>query len=309
MTFRPVSGCGRGRISRPREAELSRSGRTPFRVGRRRALVRFLTMLAGCLVAVAGSASCAGDALSADVVPQAVAATADPTVGALFAGPTTTTHQCTASVLSAGHGLLLTAAHCVTGIGAGMRFVPGYDGAAAELAPSGIWTVTKVWAAAGWLAREQPAYDFAVLKVEDKPVAGIWHSIDQVTGGHAVSLVGRTVHDVPGPSVGPVTVVAYNAGAGDTPVTCTVGGSADPVPDSFRCGGYSGGTSGAPWMQKGAVKDRPRLVGIVGGRHQGGCSDDVSYSPTFDSEMAQLLARAEQDLPGDDVPAPGGDGC
>lgn len=290
-----------------------RSG--PTHVGRRsqswrRAVavpVSAVAVLVTALAVPAASTVAAGDAPSADGGPQA--AVADPTVGALFADASMALHDCTASVLSAGHGLVLTAAHCVTGTGAGMRFMPGYNGTADEVAPNGTWTVTKAWAAEDWLSGEQPAHDFAVLKVQDQVVGGAWHSIEQVTGGHGVSLVGRTVNDVARPSVGPVTVVAYNAGAGDTAVTCTVGAPADPVPNSFRCGGYSGGTSGAPWMQKGAVKERPRLVGIIGGPHQGGCSDAVSYSPTFDGEMEQVLAKAEQDLPGDVLPAPGDDGC
>jgi hypothetical protein len=279
------------------------------RASRFRSLRGSLAVLAGALAVLVTSTFAAGEALSADAGPQATTAAADPTVGALFADASAATHDCTASVLSAGHGLLLTAAHCLRGTGAGMRFIPGYDGTATEPAPNGTWTVTKAWAAADWLTAQQPAHDFAVLKVADQPVGGVWHSIEQVTGGHSVSLVGRTVDDVAGPSVGPVTVVAYNAGAGDAAVTCTVGGLVEPVPDSFRCGGYSGGTSGGPWMQRGAVKGRPRLVGVIGGPHQGGCTDAVSYSPTFDGAMAQLLSRAEADVPGDVLPVPGADGC
>lgn len=290
---------------------MSQSSRTrPGLLSRRRWYgSRSLVVLAACLLMAVALMSWAGDAFPGGTGPQAVIAAADPTVGVVFTDPVAPTHQCTGSVLVAGHGLVLTAAHCLKGTGAGMRFIPGYDGAAAEPAPFGTWTVSKVWVAAGWLAAREPAHDFAILQVGDQPVGGEAHSIEQVTGGHVVSMLGRTVNDVVGPSLGPVTVVAYNAGSGDAPVTCTIGRAADPVPAAFGCGGFSGGTSGAPWMQKGAVKGPSRLVGIIGGPHQGGCSDSVSYSPTFDDQMVQVLARAEQDQPGDDVPAAGDDGC
>jgi hypothetical protein len=62
-------------------------------------------------------------------------------------------------------------------------------------------------------------------------------------------------------------------------------------------------------MQKGAVKAPTRLVGIIGGFQQGGCTDSVSYSPAFDNQMIDLLSRAVRNLPGDDVPPAGADGC
>lgn len=262
-----------------------------------------------CMLAAGMVALSAGEAFSAEAAPQAVTVPADPTVGPLFTDPTTAIHECTGTVLSAGAGLVLTAAHCLSGTGAGVRFIPGYDGTAADSTPFGVWTVSKVWAAAGWLAGQEPAHDFAIVKVSDQPVAGVSRSIGEVTGGHPISVVGKTVDDVAGPSLGPVTVIGYNAGVGDAPVLCTIGGRLDPVPASFGCGGYFAGTSGAPWMQKGTVKHQARLVGIIGGPNQDGCSDAVSYSPTFDAELTQLMFRAEADMPGDDVPVAGGDGC
>lgn len=261
-----------------------------------------------CALAVAALVPSAGEAFSGEVEPRAAIVQADPTVGALFTDAATASHNCTGTVLTAGHGLVLTAAHCLKGAGAGLRFVPGYDGTAAESAPYATWTVSKVWAASGWLAGHEAAHDFAVLKISDQLVAGVPRSIEQVTGGHSISVVPGE-KGVAGSSTGPVTVVAYNAGAADAPVGCTTGGGKDPIPTSFRCGGYSTGTSGAPWMQRGTVKHPSRVVGLIGGLHQGGCSDSVSYSPTFDAQMTQLMNRAEADLPGDDIPAAGGDGC
>ncbi len=241
--------------------------------------------------------------------PQAVSSTADPAVGVLFADSAATTHECTASVLTVGHGLLLTAAHCLAGTGAGMRFVPGYDGTAAIPDPFGVWTVTTAWVSANWLSGQQPGNDIALLRVGDQTVAGQSRSITQVTGGYAMAVFGGLFDNLWGPSLGPVTVVAYNAGAGDAPVTCTTGGATDPVPASFRCGGYSGGSSGAPWLQIDPASGRSTVVGLIGGEHQGGCSDDESFTPTVDGQLFPLLLRAALDLPGDNVPAAGDDGC
>ena len=240
--------------------------------------------------------------------PQAVSSAADPSVGVLFADSAATTHGCTASVLSAGHGLLLTAAHCVAGRGAGMRFAPGYDGTAADTEPFGVWTVTTVWVPPDWLLGQQPRHDIALLRVGDLVVAGRSRSIAQVTGGHAVTMFAG-LSGFWGPSLGPVTVIAYNAGIGDAPITCTTGRATDPVPPSFRCDGYSGGSSGAPWLQSDPDTGRSVVVGLIGGEHQGGCFDQESFTPTLDGELFALLLRAALNAPGDDVPAAGDDGC
>lgn len=261
------------------------------------------------LLAAATLAFPGADASSAEVEPRAVTVQADGAVGALFTDAATAIHGCTATVLSAGHGLVLTAAHCLSGTGIGVRFVPGFDGTAADSAPFATWTVIKLWAASGWLAGQEPAHDFAVLKVSDQLFSGVPRSIEEVTGGHSISVVDGGMDGGTQSSRGPVTVVAYNAGAADAPIGCTTGGGKDPVPASFHCDGYSTGTSGAPWMQKGTVKHPAPIVGIIGGPNQGGCSNSLSYSPTFDAQMTQLMSRAEADMPGDDIPAAGDDGC
>ena len=279
--------------------------RSRSRPGRRHASSA-ATALVVCLLTTAAVPAPAGDVADQ---PQAVSSAAQPTVGVLFADAAATTHECTASVLTVGHGLLLTAGHCVSGTGAGMRFVPGYNGTAARSDPFGVWTVTAAWVPADWLSGQQPGHDIALLRVGDQVIGGQSRSIDQVTGGHAMAVFGGLFDNIWGPFLGPVTVVAYNAGSGDAPVTCTTGGAGDPVPASFRCGGYSGGTSGAPWLQTDPATGRSLLVGLIGGEHQGGCSDDESFTPTFDGQMFPLLLRAALDLPGDDVPAAGDDGC
>lgn len=267
------------------------------------------TVLAGCAVAIGALLLADADASVAEPEPYAVTAPADPTVGALFSHGVTSTHDCTASVLSNERGLLLTAAHCLRGTGTGMQFVPGYDGTAADPMPFGVWSVTGIWVPPAWLQDQDPAHDLAVLQVRDQQVGGRVQSIDQVTGGNLVPVLSRALETILGPSRSPVTVTAYNAGVGDAPVSCTTGEIDESTPNSFRCGGYSGGTSGAPWLQQSGPTRQRTVVGIIGGPNQGGCTEWVSYSPELDGELYGLLLRAAFELPGDDVPAADADGC
>jgi V8-like Glu-specific endopeptidase len=111
-----------------------------------------------------------GDAAEAGL--QAVTSVADPTVGPLFENGLATGHSCTASVLNAGRDLLLTAAHCVTGTGAGVQFAPGYDGTSGDPTPYGVWTVTRTYVPTPWLQDQDADHDYAILQVADLDVDG-----------------------------------------------------------------------------------------------------------------------------------------
>ncbi len=240
-----------------------------------------------------------GDAAEAGL--QAVTSVADPTVGPLFENGLATGHSCTASVLNAGRDLLLTAAHCVTGTGAGVQFAPGYDGTSGDPTPYGVWTVTRTYVPTRWLQDQDADHDYAILQVADLDVDGRAESINEMTGGNDIPLFQQ--------STGLVTVPAYNAGANDAPIRCVTSATVDqPVP-AFTCGGYSSGTSGAPWLRDSGDPGRRVVVGIIGGPYQGGCWDSVSYSPKFDGGVFALLLRATLNLQPDDVPAANDSGC
>jgi hypothetical protein len=100
-----------------------------------------------------------------------------------------------------------------------------------------------------------------------------------------------------------VTVDGYVAGSGGTPLTCTAPAYYTQGFPSFDCAGYAGGVSGGPWLAGG------RVVGVIGGLHQGGCTPTTSYSAAFGPDVAALLARAQAAAAGDTAPIPGGDGC
>ena len=203
-------------------------------------------------------------------------------------------------MLDSPHGdLLITAAHCVIGSGAGMIFAPGYQ---QGRAPAGLWTVQRAWTLPGWLDHQDPRSDVALLQVADQQIGGQSTTLQAVTGGLPL---GQTA--APG-TPQRVTTVAYAAGLNDLPVTCTAPlGSTLGYP-TFTCHGYPGGSSGSPftWSNHGHP---PVVVGVIGGLHQGGCSEWNSFSTSFDISLYRLLARAINNLPADTLPQAGPDGC
>jgi len=252
---------------------------------------------------------------------------AQPPLGPLFLAGLGRAHNCSASVLaSASRDLVITAAHCLSGSGAGVRFVPGYrDGRA----PYGVWTATQAYVDPAWTADQDPRHDVAILKLLRQQRGGRWVGVQDVVGANQLGTA---------PADGSrVRVPAYPMGLDDAPISCETslywtGGYA-----SFDCAGYVGGTSGAPFLlpsspasqtgptsQTGpASRTEPTsqtgaavagsggevVVGVIGGLRQGGCSDDTSYSSAFGPEVYQLRQRATAGLAPDVLPRPDGSGC
>jgi trypsin len=247
------------------------------------------------LLAVAATAPAPASA-AAPEAPAARTVTSIPSVGPLFfpsllgLGPVLRLpHFCSASVVhSAARDLVLTAAHCVFGNGLGFEFAPGYhDG----ISPYGVWTVRRLYVDPAWTRSQDPQHDVAILQVA--PRGG--QQLEDRTGA---ATLGST------PAAGtPVTVDGYVAGSGGRPITCTAPAYYTSGYPSFDCAGYSAGVSGGPWLAG------DHVVGVVGGLHQGGCTDSTSYSPAFGADVDALLVRAGRGGPGDVAPLPGGDGC
>lgn len=250
-----------------------------------------------CLIAVlaaAGAAISVHAGAQAGSEPKAATTAANPTVGALFDGALSAGHDCSGSVLAgATRDLVLTAAHCVSGTGTGLTFVPGYDEGAA---PYGVYRVVAAYVDPRWLAGQDPAHDFAVLRVV--PVSGD-RPIEDVTGGNRL---GRTPRDGT-----LVTDVAYNQGVGDAPVSCRAAVEGPARTPTFACQGFVDGSSGSPWLVR--VHGRTEVVGVIGGLYQGGCRSDVSYSSPFGAAVRELVARAEARGAPDVLPVPGPSGC
>lgn len=220
---------------------------------------------------------------------KAHSATAPSTVAAVF-GASSTDHSCSAGVISSlTRDLLVTAAHCVRGDGTGIAVVPGYD---SGMRPYGTWSVVAVFVDPAWATTQSQDDDFAILRVAPQPIDGRTQQLQDVTG--AVPL-GTT----PAQSAA-VTVQGFNNGSDDQSVVCTTAlafNQGDPV---FRCDGYANGSSGSPWVLTGA-DHVARIVGVIGGRNQGGCKEVRSFSPVFGANVLNLLKHAEVSTGGGDT--------
>jgi V8-like Glu-specific endopeptidase len=228
--------------------------------------------------------------------PTATAFLGVRTVGPLFA-PGSTTHTCTASVVSSpSRNLLITAAHCLTGSAAGVTFAPDFhDG----ITPFGTWTVTKAYVAPAWSTGVNPARDVAFLVVAPKVINGHTTQIQALTGGNTLAKL---------PKVGTmITVPAYPIGTSANPITCSAPIYEQNGIPAFNCNPYVAGTSGAPWIVKTAQGSS--VVGVIGGPSQGGCYPWTSYSSAFGSATFKTYTLATAGAPPSVLPSPGSDGC
>ena len=235
---------------------------------------------------------------SVEQVLQAVPSQVPPApVGAIFS-PKGSTHYCSGSVVWSTTGdVVLTAAHCIAGTGAGVVFVPGFaDGHE----PYGRWTVEAAYAAPAWLTGQDPEDDFVFLVVAPQLIGGKEVQVQALTGAYDLSVA---------PASGSrVTVVAYPAGTGGLPVRCAPLVRWTNDFPSFKCGGYPGGTSGGPWLT--VASGRTDTVdGVIGGLHQGGCREQVSYSPVFGELTRAIYEEAVDRAAPDTLPAAGPSGC
>jgi V8-like Glu-specific endopeptidase len=219
--------------------------------------------------------------------PDSHTATVALRVGALFVRAGSTDHFCTASVVaSPARNLLITAAHCINGgNGAGYKqdivFIPDYrDGDE----PYGIWTPERLLVAPQWAKSADPDYDvgFVVLQPHDG------QNIQQVLGGSQLAIDSGYRYLV--------RVTGYPA-SGNAPITCLNWTSRQSATQlRFNCDGYTGGTSGSPWVTRfNATSRTGTIVGVIGGYQQGGDTPSVSYSALLGSDIHQLYEQAIAD--------------
>ena len=263
--------------------------------GRRRPTVTIIAAVAaaavlGLSVGSAPAAVANGPATAVDVAGVAFE-------GALFPHGTRAAHTCSASVvLTAGRDVVLTAAHCLSGTGQGLTFVPGYrDGAE----PYGAWAVTAAYVDPRWTTSRDPQHDYAFLVVAPRREAGRDVRLGDVVAGRAVAAAPAS-HTT-------VRIVAYPQGRGDEPISCTHPVYRHQGYPAFDCHGYVGGTSGAGWLV--GSPGHEVIRGVIGGLHHGGCTEYTSYSPRFDADTLKVLNRAARHGTADVLPKAGSDGC
>lgn len=266
------------------------------RPSRRPVRPRLLTVLVTTVVSFLTLMTTASSAL-ADSYPTAVNVTSIAAVGPLFFNGLNNSHGCSASVIaSPSRDLVITAAHCIQGNGAGIQFAPGYNDGQT---PYGVWSVSRVYVDPSWVVDQDPQHDYAVLKMSPNLMGGQQVPVQNVSGANNLGFAPR-----PGTLV---TVAGYPTGINDNPITCTNTTQFQSGYPAFNCHGYYDGTSGSPFLSRfGRVQV---VVGLVGGLHQGGCHEYTSYSAAFGPDVLKLWSRAGRGLTSDVVPAAGSDGC
>jgi V8-like Glu-specific endopeptidase len=204
-----------------------------------------------------------------------------PAVGALFtmSGNGLGSHFCTASVIDSPNGdLVITAAHCVSGLSSTVAFVPGYNGEA----PYGVWIVTRVYVDASWSSSSDPDDDVAFLRVS-QPGSSV--PIEQVTGADQLET-GTPARQF-------VEVIGY-PNSSNQAISCQ-NWTREPMPDQleFDCGGYTDGTSGGPFLVGvDSLTGEGTVIGVIGGYEQGGLTPQVSYSAMFGANVRALYQVA-----------------
>jgi V8-like Glu-specific endopeptidase len=190
-------------------------------------------------------------------------------------------HFCTASVVDSPAGdLVITAAHCVSGVSGTIDFVPGYDNGST---PYRVWTVTKVYVDHAWRSSASQDDDFAFLRVSN-PRAST--PIEDDTGAEKLVTGTPAVHQM-------VQVIGYPNGT-NQPITCQ-NWLREPMEDQleFDCGGYPDGTSGGPFLSRvNPSTGQGLLIGVIGGYQLGGNTPQVSYSSVLGANAAALYKTA-----------------
>jgi hypothetical protein len=213
---------------------------------------------------------------------QATSFGGTPAIGALFltSGGALGQHFCSASVVdSPARDLLVTAAHCVSGLGGGsIVFVPGYD---EGRIPYGIWRITQVIVDQDWVSSADPDDDVAFLVA----IGPDGQKIQDVTGGERLGI------GIPPGQV--VSVVGYPEGS-NAPIRCdNLAREFSPTQLVFDCGGYTNGTSGGPLLEDVSPSTGlGTVIGVIGGYEEGGDTASVSYAARFGTDVDDLYMTA-----------------
>jgi V8-like Glu-specific endopeptidase len=203
-------------------------------------------------------------------------------VGALFHNNGSGDHFCSASVIySSRHNLLLTAAHCLYykhKWSSKIAFVPKYT---AGHRPYGLWTVSTMTLDSRWINKGDVDLDFGfagVNKLHGKNIADVV--------GYNSLLTGQGFNKS-------ITVIGYPRTAGQ-PIHCeTHTFKQSKYQQGFDCPGFTGGTSGSPWiMHYNKSTQSGMVIGALGGYQQGGATASRSYSAVFDNDIKKLKDRA-----------------
>ncbi|MGW7002900.1 trypsin-like serine peptidase [Streptomyces sp. NPDC054933] len=200
-----------------------------------------------------------------------------------------------AVVHSPGADIVITAAHCVYGdnsYASALSVAPGRTGGKS---PHGTWQVDKIWVDPHYTKDNDEQYDYAFLRVSRSGGP----EIEDAVGGNTLQ-VNQPYH------LRGITTIGYpdSNNPGDAQLSCNLETFQSGAHDQYRemrCGGYSAGVSGGPWLELAPGAKTGALVGVIGGWNGGGPADDdphvddISYSPYFTDATKALLTQAIND--------------
>jgi ABC-type transport system substrate-binding protein len=90
-----------------------------------------------------------------------------------------------------------------------------------------------------------------------------------------------------------VTLMAVTLAGCGSPGPATVRGRKSATQLRFDCDGFTGGTSGSPWITGfNPATGTGRIVGVIGGYQQGGNTAGISYSAYLGNAIKQLYRQA-----------------
>ena len=160
-------------------------------------------------------------------------------------------------------------------------FIPGYrDGQT----PFGIWTVKRLLVAPQWISGSDPSLDVGFVTLE--PHDG--QNIQDVLGANQLGIDSGYQYLV--------RVTGYPASA-DAPITCVSWTSRQSASQlRFDRGGFTGGTSGSPWVTHYNPQTHSgTIVGVIGGYQAGGDTAAISYSSYLGAAVQRLYQQAVAD--------------
>jgi hypothetical protein len=213
------------------------------------------------------------------------------TVGKFFVRFLSLKFSCTAAVI--GRNIIVTAAHCFTGVADGVRykttgwmFAPMWHD---NQFPYGKWSVQAVYLAKGWIQKLDPRLDYAVVVLNPRAS----HDISAYTGQDSWNA---SFSLAPGQST-PVRIVGIPQASRTARVSVT---RADAVQVGrgftvLRAStpGFGIGTSGGPWFGPFNTKTATgTIIALTGGYQAGGATDSPSYADFLSGRFADLVAAA-----------------
>lgn len=219
------------------------------------------------------------------------------TVGKFFFSALTLKLSCTAAVI--GSSIIVTAAHCFTGVFSGVRysttgwmFAPMWHD---NQFPYGKWSVRAVYLARGWIKTFDPGSDYAVVVLNPRAGRDIsaytgqdsWNSGFSLAAGQSapVRIVGIPLASLKA-RVSVTRAEAVRVGRGFTVLRASTPGFGD-------------GTSGGPWFDPfNAKTGTGTIIGLTGGYQAGGATDTPSYADFLSRPFADLVAAAVNGITG-----------